>query len=106
MLTMLVTLVAAALLEVGGDAAIRRGLVRSAPAWMLLGGLALVAYGLTVNTNRVVEFGRLMGAYIVVFFVVSQAIAIAFFAEWPSSSLIVGGALVVLGGIVIQLGPR
>ena len=100
------TLVVSALLEVGGDAAIRRGLVRAAPAWILLGSLALVAYGFAVNTNRAIDFGRLMGTYIVLFVVTSQAIAIGVFGESPSPSLVVGTALVVLGGLVIQLGVR
>jgi len=102
----LMSLVLAALLEVGGDAAIRRGLLGSAPLRVVLGGLALVAYGLTVNLNREIEFGRLMGAYIAIFFVVSQLIGVVVFREPPSWTILVGGALFVLGGAVIQLGAR
>ena len=100
------SLVLAALLEVGGDAAIRRGLVRTAAAWVVLGCAALAGYGLTVNLNRELAFGRLMGIYIAVFFVVSQGISIGILGERPTPSLLLGGALIVGGGIVIQLGTR
>ena len=100
----LAVLVVAALLEIGGDAAIRRGLAASAWSWLVVGGAALVGYGFVVNTNRTIDFNRLMGGYIVLFFVVSQVVAWVAFGERPSTSLLLGGALVVAGGIVIQAG--
>lgn len=100
----LLVLVVAAVLEVGGDAAVRRGLLETRTGWLLLGAAALVAYGFVVNTNRSIDFGRLLGVYIVVFFVVSQTIAALLFGESPSRSLLLGGALIVAGGAVIQLG--
>src|SRR5690242_13200348 len=103
MLTTLVSLIAAALLEVGGDAAIRYGLLRSATATMVAGAGALVAYGFVVNTNRLIEFNRLMGAYIAVFFLVSQVVAVAMLGERPTLPAIAGGALIVTGGLLIQL---
>jgi drug/metabolite transporter superfamily protein YnfA len=106
MMQTLIALVAAAALEIAGDAAIRHGLLRSAPYWLVLGALTLVTYGLVVNTNRLIDFGRLMGLYIAVFFVVSQVLSFAFFGERPSPSVLLGGALIVAGGVVIQLGPR
>ncbi len=102
----LVALVLAAALELGGDAAVRRGLVESAGLWLALGAVTLVAYGFVVNLNRSIEFGRLMGLYIAVFFVISQLLGFAFFGERPSLSLIVGGALIVAGGLVIQSGVK
>jgi len=100
------TLVLAAVLEMGGDAAIRQGLLRSAWLWIVLGGATLVAYGLVVNLDRSVDFGRLMGLYIAVLFVVSQVIAFVVFDERPSASLTLGGVLIVAGGLVIHLGAR
>jgi small multidrug resistance family-3 protein len=99
-------LIIAAALEVGGDAAIRRGLVQSGWPHVALGALMLVAYGLIVNLNRSIDFGRLMGLYIAMFFLVSQVVSVALFAERLSLSLIVGGALVVAGALVIQMGMR
>jgi small multidrug resistance family-3 protein len=96
-------LVLAALLEIVGDATIRFGLVRRASLWLLVGSALLVAYGLAVNANRSVDFGRLMGVYIAVFFVVSQVVAWALFAERPSAGRMIGGALIVAGGLVIHV---
>jgi small multidrug resistance family-3 protein len=44
-----------------------------------------------------------MGVYISIFFVVSQAIAIIAFHEKPKMPILVGGALIVAGGLVISL---
>ncbi|MBI4609765.1 MAG: hypothetical protein HY726_12235 [Candidatus Rokubacteria bacterium] len=93
-------LVVAALLEVGGDASMRLGL--RGQAWgYALGSILLAAYGLLVN-QPALHFGRLLGLYIVVFFLVSQALAWGIFGERPSWGLIAGGSLVVAGGLIIQ----
>src|SRR5262245_41346407 len=104
MITTIAALVVAAVLEIGGDAAIRHGLVRSAWAWSVGGAATLVAYGLVVNTDRTLAFSRLMGTYIAVFFVVSQLIGWAMLGERPPPSLVAGGVLIVAGGFVIQMG--
>jgi len=104
MYSTLIALVVAALLEVGGDAAIRTGLVRSAAGWLVFGALTLVAYGFVVNLNRAIDFGRLMGVYIAIFFLVSQVISYLLLRETPSWSLVLGGTLIVAGGAVIQRG--
>ena len=101
--TTLVSLIAAALLEVGGDAAIRYGLVRPATAATVAGAAALVAYGFVVNTNRVMEFNRLMGVYIAVFYLVSLTVGVAMFGDRPGLPAVAGGALIVTGGLLIQL---
>ena len=105
-MAMLAILVVAAALELGGDAAIRHGLVRPSWAWVVAGTVALIAYGLTVNVYRRVDFGPLMGTYIAVFFVVSLAISMVVFGERPSRALLLGGALIVAGALVIQRGAR
>jgi len=97
-------LVAAAVLEIGGDAAIRKGLVDATRHWLVAGATALVGYGLVVNLNRQIDFGRLIGVYIAVLFVVTQLVAFAVFGERPGPALLLGGALIVVGGLVIQLG--
>ena len=102
----LAMLILAAALEIGGDAAIRHGLIRSAWHSLALGAVTLVVYGFVVNANRLIAFGRLMGLYIAVFFVVSQVLSLVLFGERPSPSLVLGGALVVAGGLVIQFGTR
>ena len=99
----LLFLVIAAVLEIAGDAAIRRGLLQSTWGLLLAGGVLLTAYGFFVNTNRGIDFGQLMGLYIAVFFVVSQVLGFVLFGERPSLGLVIGGSLIVAGGLVILL---
>ena len=97
-----VLLVLAALLEVGGDALIRNGLQRKGAALLLAGAATLVIYGFMVNMTKL-DFSRLMGIYIVVFFLVAQAVAVLVFRESIDRAVIFGGGLVVLGGIVMAV---
>jgi drug/metabolite transporter superfamily protein YnfA len=94
-------LLAAAFLEVSGDALTRMGL-RERPLYLAAGALALFIYGVVVNQGRF-DFGRLMGAYIAVFFLVSQVVSFAFFRDLPDYKTLAGGLLIVLGGAVIML---
>ncbi len=96
-------LVLAAALEVGGDALIRWGLKGPKHLGLPLGAFVLFAYGLSVNLPKDWDFGRLMGAYIAVFFVVSQVVAVAAFHEKIRPPALVGGALIVAGGVVLSL---
>ena len=105
-LGILPVLILAAAFEIGGVAAVRHGLVRASWAWLLAGAAALVAYGLTVNVYRRLDFGPLMGTYIAIFFVVSLAISTMLFGERPSAALLAGGFLIVAGAVVIQAGIR
>ena len=104
MVTTLAFLVLAAALEVGGDAAIRYGLLRSARAPLVLGAVLLVAYGFAVNATRRIDFGQLLGLYIAVFFLVSQVIGFAVFGERPGVSVWAAGVLIVAGGATLLLG--
>ncbi len=97
----IVILISAALLEVGGIALIRMGLL-GARGWIFAGGATLIIYGLVVNQG-LLDFSRLMGAYIGVFFVVSQTIAIVLFHESLGRAALAGGALIVAGGAVMML---
>lgn len=94
-------LILAALLEVGGDALVRSGLRGGGRvAGFAAGAVALFAYGVVVNAPRW-DFGRLLGVYIAVFFVVSQVIAYFAFRGRPTTPILVGGSLVVIGGLVM-----
>ena len=96
-----IALVVAAILEVGGDALTRMGL-RERPVFLAAGALTLFIYGVVVNQGHF-DFGRLMGVYIAVFFLVSQIVAFAFFRDVPNYKTLAGGLLIVLGGAVIML---
>jgi len=44
-----------------------------------------------------------MGLYIVLFFLVAQAVAVLFFRESIDRTVMVGGSFVVLGGIIMTV---
>ena len=94
-------LVLASVLEVGGDALVRIGL-HSYGYSLAAGAFVLFAYGVVVNQSGV-DFNRLMGIYIAVFFVVSQVISLILFKQVPDDRLLLGGGFIVTGGLVILL---
>ncbi len=97
--------VAAAALEVAGDAVIRVGL-RGRSGWIIvLGALMLAAYGVVVNLIPW-DFSRLLGTYIAVFAVVAILVGRFHFGDSVPLSTWLGLALIVLGAAVIQLGSR
>jgi small multidrug resistance family-3 protein len=98
----LLILALAAVLEVGGDALVRSGMHGGRVIGLVLGAVVLFVYSLTVNTPRW-DFGRLLGIYIAVFFVVSQVIAGLFYKERITAPTLVGGVLIVAGGLVMTL---
>jgi drug/metabolite transporter superfamily protein YnfA len=104
-LVALLVFVAAALLEVGGDAVVRQGLRGRNWAWIGLGGLMLATYGLVVNLVKW-DFSRLLGVYVAVFALVSVLIGRFWFREAVPASTWVGLGLILLGGLVIQVGGR
>jgi len=98
----MIVLIGAAAAEVLGDLGMRLGI--GGRVWGYAAGVCLLAgYGWLVN-QPAFGFGRALGLYIAVFFVVSQAVAFLALGDRPSPSLLVGGALIVAGGLVIQLG--
>src|SRR5215831_21340053 len=94
-------LVVASALEVGGDALIRIGL-RGTTYSVAAGAVTLFAYGLVVNKSGL-DFNRLIGVYIAIFFLVSQIISFVFFKQVPDDRIIVGGGYIVAGGHLILL---
>lgn len=99
-------LLLAAILEAGGDALIRTGLDTPSLVRRLMlflaGGLILFTYGYAVNAPRW-DFGRLLGIYVVFFFIAAQVISWLAFGQKPSLPICVGGALIVSGGLLIFL---
>ncbi|HET9833729.1 MAG TPA: hypothetical protein VFP91_18535 [Vicinamibacterales bacterium] len=105
-LSALLILLIAALLEAGGDALVRSALHSTATAtrvaFFALGAILLFSYGYMVN-KPAWDFGRLLGIYIVFFFVVAQAISWLVFNQRPTTPVVVGGAFVVAGGVVMSM---
>jgi small multidrug resistance family-3 protein len=94
-------------MEAGGDALVRTGLRAPAAAsralFFIAGAVVLFAYGYFVNAPAW-DFGRLLGVYVVFFFVVAQVISWAFFHQPPSRNVLIGGAFIVAGGVIISYG--
>ncbi len=92
-----------ALLEVGGDAVVRKGLRGSNLAIIMVGGLMLAGYGLLVNTVRW-DFSKMLGVYVAVFAAVSVLGGRFVFGESVPYSTWLGLLIIVVGGLVIQFG--
>ncbi len=103
----LLILLVAALLEAGGDAIVRYGLKAptsfSRTGFFLVGAFVLFAYGYIVNAPPW-DFGKLLGVYVVFFFIAAQLISFFLFHTRPSISTLIGGAFIVLGGVIISIG--
>ena len=95
----------AAILEVGGDASVRRGLRGSNLALIVAGFVALGCYGVVVNSVKW-DFSKLIGVYVAFFALVSVLVGRFIFKEMIPSSTWWGLALIVAGGLVIQFGHR
>jgi drug/metabolite transporter superfamily protein YnfA len=95
----------AALLEVGGDAAIRRGL-RGGGLLSLLAGLVFLGfYGLAVNSVKA-DFSKAFGGYVAFFALVSVLCGHYVFKDSVPASTWIGLAIIMIGGLIIQLGHR
>ena len=94
--------VAAALLEVGGDALVRQGLRRDRLMLIILGCLTLGGYGIMVNLVKW-DFSQLLGVYVALFACVSVCWGRFVFQEQVPLSTWFGLGLIMLGGFVIQL---
>jgi drug/metabolite transporter superfamily protein YnfA len=94
--------IAAALLEVGGDAVIRKGLRGNSLAVIVIGCVMLGCYGVVVNTVRW-DFSKLLGVYVAIFAIVSVLFGRLVFREnIPVSTWI--GLIVIIGAMIIQFG--
>jgi hypothetical protein len=96
----------AAFLEAWGDSFFQVSFYRSSGvarvAAFVAGCAVLGAYGSVVNVPRW-EFGKLLGLYVVFFFVMAQVLNKVRFGQWPSLPVCVGGVLIVAGGVVIAV---
>lgn len=98
-------LLIATTLEVSGDAVVRIAIYNHAGvmrlAFMLAGAALLLGYGVALNLAPV-EFGRVVGLYLATLFVVWQVINFIAFRTLPTLPILVGGALVIAGGLIVS----
>ena len=101
---MLSFLIVATTVEASGDAIVRMGLNEQALlpriVLFLIGGVLLFGYGLSLNLAPL-EFGRVVGLYIATLFVVWQIISFIAFRSVPTIPVLLGGALIIAGGLMV-----
>ena len=104
MLAAFLLLIAATTVESFGDAVVRIGLFNrtgvSQVLTLLGGGVLLFAYGTFLNLAPV-PFERVVGLYIATLFCVWQIVAFVTFHAIPSVPVLLGGAMIVAGGLVV-----
>ncbi len=92
--------------EATGDAIVRKSIYNESNATivriglLLLGMILLLAYGVFLNLAPA-EFGKIVGLYIATLFVVWQVVNYITFKTTPTLSVIIGGALIVTGGLIV-----
>jgi len=99
----LLIFLAAAILEVAGDAIVRAGMRGRGLGVMAAGCLLLAAYGVVVNKLDL-DFSRLLGTYVAVFALTSVAIGRLAFHDRIRTSTWLGLAVIVAGGAIIHFG--
>ena len=97
--------IGAALLEVGGDAVIRKGLRGSNLIIIMIGCAMLGSYGVVVNTVKW-DFSKLLGVYVAVFALMSVLFGRLVFRENIPNTTWIGLIIVICGAMIIQLGNR
>jgi small multidrug resistance family-3 protein len=99
-------LIAATSLEATGDAIVRLGINHN--QWtarclfFVAGGILLFGYGLSVNLAPV-DFGRVVGLYIAMLFIMWQVVNWIAFQVLPAAPVVVGGLFIILGGAIVTL---
>jgi len=100
-------LIVATSLETTGDALVRVGIYermgfdRVIP--MILGAILLFGYGFVLNLAPL-PFERVVGLYIATLFIVWQIVSYISFKSIPNLTIICGGGLIIIGGLIVSFG--
>ena len=94
-------------METTGDALVRIGLYdRSgfdrAPI-LATGAVLLFGYGVLLNLAPL-PFERIVGLYIATLFIVWQIVSYITFRTIPNLTILGGGSLIIIGGLIVSLG--
>jgi hypothetical protein len=99
-------IIAATIFEAVGDAVMRIALhYHVMPGRMVLFAVAtvlLAMYGASLNLAPV-EFAEATGMYIACLFVAFQVVNHLFFHQKPSPAVLLGGAFIVIGAVIIYV---
>jgi drug/metabolite transporter superfamily protein YnfA len=95
--------VGAAVLEVGGDAVVRKGLRGSGLIIIMTGFAMLGCYGVVVNMVKW-DFSKMLGVYVAIFALISILFGRFVFKETIPVATWIGLCVIVCGGMIIQFG--
>ncbi len=95
--------IAAAVLEVGGDAVVRKGLRGSGFIIILIGFAMLGCYGVVVNMVKW-DFSKLLGVYVAIFALISILFGRFVFKENIPTATWIGLSVIMCGGMIVQFG--
>ena len=94
-----------AVLEISGDALIRKGLRGSGILFILIGFFTIGLYGVLINVLKW-DFSKLLGVYVVVFAFISVLFGKFIFKEQIPLSTWIGIVIILIGGLTIQFGTK
>jgi small multidrug resistance family-3 protein len=97
--------IGAALLEVTGDAVIRKGLHGLGLFIIILGFVMLGCYGIVVNMVNW-DFSKMLGVYVSIFALISILFGRFVFNENIPASTWIGLIVIICGGLIIQFGGK
>jgi len=95
--------IGAAVLEVGGDAVVRKGLRGSGLIVIMIGFAMLGCYGVVVNMVKW-DFSKMLGVYVAIFALISILFGRFVFKENIPSATWIGLCVIMFGGMIIQFG--
>ncbi|HEX9019675.1 MAG TPA: hypothetical protein VF903_00280, partial [Nitrospirota bacterium] len=95
--------IAAAVLEVGGDAVVRKGLRGSGFIIIAAGFIMLGCYGIVVNMVKW-DFSKMLGVYVAIFALISILFGRFIFKEHVPAATWIGLLVILCGGMIIQFG--
>ena len=97
--------IGAAILEVGGDAIVRKGLRGKNLLIVMIGCAMLASYGVAVNTVKW-DFSKLLGVYVAIFALISILFGRFVFRENIPNTTWLGLMIIICGAMIIQFGNK
>lgn len=95
--------IGAAILEVGGDAVVRKGLRGNNLIIIMIGCAMLGSYGVIVNTVKW-DFSKMLGVYVAIFALISILFGRFVFRENIPNTTWIGLMIIICGAMTIQFG--
>jgi drug/metabolite transporter superfamily protein YnfA len=97
--------IGAAVLEVGGDAVVRKGLRGNGLVIIMIGFAMLGCYGVVVNMVKW-DFSKMLGVYVAIFALISILFGRFVFREAIPAATWIGLCVIMCGGMIIQFGGK